>query len=48
MITQDRLDAVSGIPLNINVTPYATITAIEDMEEAVKSIGFPCVLKPLN
>ena len=48
-ITQDRLIEKAFLEsLNINVTPYATITAIEDMEEAVKSIGFPCVLKPLR
>lgn len=48
-ITQDRLiEKVFLESLNINVTPYATITSLEDLQEAVKSIGFPCVLKAIR
>ncbi|CZQ99210.1 rudiment single hybrid motif [Trichococcus palustris] len=48
-ITQDRVIEKAFLEsLNINITPYATITNIEDMEEAVKSIGFPCILKTIR
>lgn len=48
-ITNDRLiEKVFLESLNINVSPYATITTIEDIEEAIQSIGFPCVLKPIR
>lgn len=34
--------------VRVNIAPFATIINIEDIEEAVKSIGFPCVLKANN
>jgi len=47
-ITQDRaIEKAFLESLNINITPYATITTVEDIEEAVKSIGFPCLLKTI-
>lgn len=48
-ITQDRLiEKVFLESLNINVLPYATITTLVDIQEAVQSIGYPCVLKPIR
>lgn len=34
--------------VRVNIAPFATIVSIEDIEESVKSIGFPCVLKANN
>lgn len=48
-VTQDRLiEKVFLESLNINVVPYATITSVEDLKDAIGSIGFPCVLKPIR
>ncbi|HJB24211.1 MAG TPA: ATP-grasp domain-containing protein [Candidatus Jeotgalibaca pullicola] len=48
-VTQDRLiEKVFLESLNVNVMPYAIITSLEDLKEAVGSIGFPCVLKPIR
>lgn len=48
-VTQDRLiEKVFLESLNINVAPYATITTVADIQEAVQSIGYPCVLKPIR
>lgn len=48
-ITQDRvMERILLESLNIHVPPYATITQIADVEEAVQSIGYPCVLKPIQ
>lgn len=34
--------------LNVNVAPYATITNLEDIQQAVNGIGFPSILKPVR
>lgn len=34
--------------MNINIAPYATIVSLEDVYQAVSSIGYPCVLKPIQ
>lgn len=34
--------------VRVNIAPFATIVTIEDIKEAVTSIGFPCVLKTNN
>lgn len=48
-ITQDRvMERIFLESLNIHVPPYATITQIADVEEAVQGIGYPCVLKPIQ
>lgn len=48
-VTQDRLiEKVFLESLNINSVPYATITSSDDLKDAVNSIGFPCVLKPIR
>lgn len=48
-VIQDRLiEKVFLESQNINVTPYATITTLSDITEAVLSIGYPCVLKPIR
>lgn len=48
-VTEDRMiEKVFLESLNINIVPYAMITSREDLEEAIGSIGFPCVLKPIR
>lgn len=48
-ITQDRLLEKAYLEMNnINLAPYATIISLQDIEEAVASIGFPCVLKSIR
>lgn len=45
-ITQDRLLEKAFLEANnINISPYATIVSIADVQEAIEEIGFPCVLK---
>ena len=45
-ITQDRLLEKSFLESNnIVIAPYATITNPTDIQEAIESIGYPCVLK---
>lgn len=46
-IVQDRLlERAFFEQMNINIAPYATIVSLEDVYQAVSSIGYPCVLKP--
>ncbi|WP_238595690.1 5-(carboxyamino)imidazole ribonucleotide synthase [Loigolactobacillus backii] len=48
-IMQDRqLEKVFLDEHNINIAPYATIVALDDVYAAVDSIGYPCVLKPVQ
>ena len=48
-ITQDRqLEKVFFESHNLNIAPYATIVDINDVYDAVASIGYPCVLKPIQ
>lgn len=48
-ITQDRqLEKVFFESHNLNIAPYATIVDINDVYDAVVSIGYPCVLKPIQ
>ncbi len=48
-ITQDRLlERAFFEQLNINVAPYATIVSLDDVYQAVSSIGYPCILKPIQ
>ena len=48
-ITQDRLlERAFFEQLNVNVAPYATIVSLDDIYQAVTSIGYPCVLKPIQ
>ncbi|WP_225418815.1 ATP-grasp domain-containing protein [Loigolactobacillus jiayinensis] len=48
-ITQDRqLEKVFFESHNLNIAPYATIVDINDIYDAVGSIGYPCVLKPIQ
>ncbi|KRK34444.1 phosphoribosylaminoimidazole carboxylase NCAIR mutase subunit [Loigolactobacillus bifermentans DSM 20003] len=48
-ITQDRqLEKVFLESNNINIAPYATIVAMQDIYDSVASIGYPCVLKPVQ
>jgi 5-(carboxyamino)imidazole ribonucleotide synthase len=45
-ITQDRLMEKSFLESNnIVIAPYATIISPTDIQEAIESIGYPCVLK---
>ena len=45
-ISQDRVLQKAFLESHsLNIAPFATIVSIEDVEEAVQSIGFPCVLK---
>lgn len=48
-IVQDRLlERAFFEQMNINIAPYATIVSLEDVYQAVSSIGYPCVLKPIQ
>ena len=48
-ITGDRLiEKVFLESLNINIAPYYTITNVADLDQAVKGLGFPCILKPIR
>ncbi|WP_056993167.1 ATP-grasp domain-containing protein [Lacticaseibacillus saniviri] len=48
-ITQDRyLEKVFLEEQNLNILPYAQVVSAEDIDQAVKSIGFPCMIKPLQ
>lgn len=48
-IVQDRLlERAMLEDLNINIAPYATIVSLDDIYQAVGSIGYPCVLKPIQ
>lgn len=48
-ITQDRLlERAFYDQLNVNIAPYATIITLDDVYQAVTSIGYPCVLKPVQ
>lgn len=45
-ISQDRMLQKAFLEsLRVNIAPFATIISLNDIREAVKSIGFPCVLK---
>lgn len=46
---QDRLlERAFFENLNVNIAPYATIVNLDDIYQAVSSIGYPCVLKPIQ
>ncbi|WP_204121035.1 MULTISPECIES: ATP-grasp domain-containing protein [Levilactobacillus] len=46
---QDRLlERAFFDQLNVNVAPYATIINLDDVYQSVNSIGYPCVLKPIQ
>ena len=48
-IAQDRLlERAFFEQMNINIAPYATIVSLEDVYQAISSIGYPCVLKPIQ
>lgn len=48
-VSQDRMLQKAFLEsVRVNIAPYATIVSVEDIEDAVKSIGFPCVLKANN
>ena len=48
-IVQDRLlERAFFEQMNINIAPYATIVSLEDVYQAISSIGYPCVLKPIQ
>lgn len=45
-VSQDRMLQKAFLEsVRVNIAPFATIVTIDDIREAVKSIGFPCVLK---
>jgi 5-(carboxyamino)imidazole ribonucleotide synthase len=44
--SQDRMLQKAFLEsISVNIAPYATIVSLEDVKEAVESIGYPCVLK---
>lgn len=46
---QDRLlERAFYDQLNVNIAPYATIIDLDDVYQSVNSIGYPCVLKPIQ
>ncbi|AYM02810.1 ATP-grasp domain-containing protein [Levilactobacillus yiduensis] len=48
-IMQDRLlERAFFEQLNVNIAPYATIINLDDVYQSVNSIGYPCVLKPIQ
>ncbi|WP_261806904.1 ATP-grasp domain-containing protein [Lapidilactobacillus luobeiensis] len=48
-MTQDRyLEKTFLEDHNINIPPYAMVVSLSDIRAAVDSIGFPCVLKPIQ
>ena len=48
-ITQDRLlERAFFEQLNVNIAPYATIVSLDDIYQEIGSIGYPCVLKPIQ
>lgn len=48
-ITQDRLlERAFFEQINVNIAPYATIVSLDDIYQSVSSIGFPCILKPIQ
>ncbi|MGO1588972.1 MAG: ATP-grasp domain-containing protein [Alkalibacterium gilvum] len=45
-ISQDRMLQKAFLEsARVNIAPFATIVSLDDIKEAVTSIGFPCVLK---
>lgn len=45
-VSQDRVLQKAFLEsVSINIAPFSTIVTIEDIEESVESIGYPCVLK---
>lgn len=48
-ITQDRsLERAFFSQLNLNVAPSATIVSLDDVYQAIGSIGYPSILKPIQ
>ncbi|GHP14690.1 phosphoribosylglycinamide formyltransferase 2 [Lentilactobacillus fungorum] len=48
-IIQDRVIERSFFEtLNINMVPYSTIVTLEDIYQAINSIGYPAILKPIQ
>ncbi|MCL0329691.1 ATP-grasp domain-containing protein [Apilactobacillus xinyiensis] len=46
---QDRIVSKTFFEqLNINTAPYVTVLNIEDLENGIKQIGFPAILKPIQ
>lgn len=45
-VSQDRVLQKAFLEsVSMNIAPYATIVTLEDINESVESIGYPCVLK---
>jgi len=48
-LMQDRLlERTFFEQINVNIAPYSTIVSLDDIYQAISSIGFPCVLKPIQ
>lgn len=48
-MSQDRLlERAFFEQLNVNIAPYATIVSLDDVYQAINSIGYPSVLKPIQ
>lgn len=48
-ITQDRyLEKAFLEEHNINIPPYAMVVSLDDIRNVIDSIGYPCVLKPIQ
>ena len=46
---QDRLlERAFFENINVNIAPYATIVNLDDIYQAITSIGYPCILKPIQ
>lgn len=45
-VSQDRMLQKAFLEsVRVNIAPFATIVSLDDIKEAVNSIGYPCVLK---
>ena len=48
-IVQDRLlERTLFEQNNLNIAPYATIVSLDDVYQAISSIGYPAILKPIQ
>ncbi len=48
-IVQDRLMERAFLDqINVNVAPYVTVISLDDVYQAIDSIGYPAILKPIQ
>lgn len=49
ILTMDRegIRRLAAEKLGLLTSPYAFVSSLEELQEAIKNLGFPCVLKPV-